>query len=223
MATWFIVAVFALTVPAFIWAIVVAGMVPIATVWWLLLNPLIAPQLLIYVGIYYIVARGITALLWRLPSPKMRSVGIIVIAVLMVWCACQPIFIPITHGSADRMNLARLLGLRTALARTPFEAIGDRDFPAARAAILAAREPFEPDAHSMSPWGYAAEEGWTDILEQIWAKHGGKVPKEQLNSALSLAARDGHADTVRFLLDRGADQYAPALDVAAAGCRFRKF
>src|SRR5437773_7897668 len=92
LATWLLVATFAATVPAFIFFFVVAGFVPVVAV--LAASVDFPPSALLalpYVVLYYVVARLITRILWRLAPPRVRAGVLALIIGTAVWAAFQPI------------------------------------------------------------------------------------------------------------------------------------
>ena len=225
LATWLLVATFAATVPAFIFFFVVAGFVPVVAVLTASVSfPPFALLALPYLALYYVVARLITGILWRLAPPRMRAGVLVLIAGTAVWAAFQPIYLPVSHGSEDWVDIVRVLGLRRRLAHTPLavrptprEAIEDGDVPAAKRAILSARDPLAKDRYYMSPWVYAAEEGYVDVLEQLWVRLEGRIDPDSVEHAFFAAVERGQPDAVAFLLEKGVgpQNYDAALRRAA--------
>ena len=225
LAIWLLVATFAATVPAFIVFFVVAGFVPVVAVLAESVGfPPVALLALPYVALYYVVARLITWVLWRLAPPRMRAGVLALIVGTAVWAAFQPIYRPVSHGSEDWVDIVRVLGLRRRLAHTPLavrptprEAIEDGDVPAAKRAILSARDPLAKDRYYMSPWVYAAEEGYVDVLEQLWVRLEGRIDPDSVEHAFFAAVERGQPDAVAFLLEKGVgpQNYDAALRRAA--------
>jgi ankyrin repeat protein len=162
----------------------------------------------IYLAIEYGIARAVVGAVWALEfPPRIRGAVIIGLMLVLGVAASQPIYFPISHGSQEWVNLPRILGLRRTLGLTPTipEAIKDNDPAAAKAAIRRAADPLAPDAWSMSPFEYAASEGYADVLAELWPRVEGRIEPEELKSAFHSAFGGQHAAALRFLLevDRG--------------------